>query len=68
MKSEQNDAVAHYNQGNDWRTSKETMISFIETLFPERMLLSNYIRYEVWDKMTYPFQTSVVSSLKFGNG
>ena len=30
--------------------------------------ISNYIHYKVWDEITYPFPTSTVAPLKFGNG
>ena len=29
---------------------------------------SNYINYNMWDKLTYPSQTSTIAPLKFGNG
>ena len=30
--------------------------------------ISNYIHHKVWDEITYPFPTSTVQPLKFGNG
>ena len=31
-------------------------------------LISNYIRFKVWDEMTYPFLNFNSATLKFGNG
>ena len=30
--------------------------------------VSNYVHYNVWDEIIYPFPTSMVKPLKFGNG
>ena len=50
-----------------WRCTKQQEPFYHNGLSSIPARESNYIHYVVWDEIIYPFQTSKVAPLKFGN-
>ena len=50
------------------RTLEVSLVTFYKKTDLNPTSKTNYIHYKCWDVITYPFQTSTVGPLKYGNG